>query len=47
MTVKELREKLAQYDENSKVQIFDSECGYIDITEIFQSESPYKKINIA
>lgn len=38
MTVKELCEALAQYDENTKVQIFDSEWGYVDITDIFYSD---------
>lgn len=38
MTVKELKDILAQYDDNARVTILDSEYGYIDITEIFKSD---------
>ena len=46
MTVKELREALAQYDDSARVEIYDSEHGYIDITEVFKSDSPMHKNNI-
>ena len=52
MTVQELITELEKYDGNLPVEIFDSASGYIDITEIFQSERPtakgkYSKVNIA
>lgn len=52
MTVKELIEELEKYDSNLPVEIFDSASGYVDITEVFQSERPtakgkYAKVNIA
>lgn len=37
MTNKELREVLAQYPDDARVQVFDESYGYVDITEIFQS----------
>lgn len=51
MTVKELISELQKYDENLPVELFDSESGYVDITEIFKSERPtamgnYTKVNI-
>lgn len=38
MTVKELIAQLQQYDEDMPVRVFDSNCGNIDITEVYKSE---------
>jgi hypothetical protein len=38
MTIKELMAQLQQYDENTRIQIFDAAYGIIDITDIFQSD---------
>lgn len=38
MTVKDLQAILALYDEDTRVRIFDSEAGIIDITDMFTSE---------
>lgn len=46
MTVNELIENLKQFNPEDRVQIFDSEVGYIDITEIFQSDGHTKQVNI-
>lgn len=51
MTVKELILELQKYDESLPVELFDTESGYIDITEIFESErftatGSYTKVNI-
>ena len=52
MSVKELIEALKQFDENARVTIYDAEWGYVDITEIFESEvkdnfGKYKFVRIA
>lgn len=39
MTIKELIAELSQYDENTRVEIFDESNGIIDITDIFKSET--------
>lgn len=41
MTVKELIEKLQEYDEDLPVEIFDEVNGYIDITDVFDSKATY------
>ena len=38
MTVKDLQAILALYDEDTRVRIFDSEAGIIDITDMFTGE---------
>lgn len=38
MTVRDLQAILAVYDEDTRVRIFDSEAGIIDITDMFTSE---------
>ena len=39
MTIKELIATLSEYDENTRVEIFDEANGIIDITDIFKSET--------
>lgn len=45
MTVQELIEALQQVEnQNAKIWIFDSDCGYINITELFETD---KGVHIA
>ena len=39
MTIKELIATLSEYDETTRVKIFDEANGIIDITDIFKSET--------
>jgi hypothetical protein len=38
MTVKELKNFLMAFDDNQRVEIFDSGYGCIDITDVFSNE---------
>lgn len=37
MTVKELIEELKKYDENMRVNLYDSASGHIDLTEVYET----------
>ena len=47
MSVAELIAILQQHNPHATVKILDSEWGYIDITEVFASDSGDARVNIA
>lgn len=38
MTVKELIEELKKYDEDMRVNLYDSASGHIDLTEVYETK---------